>query len=231
MNHRDQTATSATLPRWSRQQMAARVAQDIHDGAVVNLGIGLPTLVANHIPLDREVILQSENGVIGMGPAPAEGQEDYDLINAGKQPVTLLPGGCFFHHADSFAMMRGGHLDICVLGAFQVAANGDLANWHTGAPDAIPAVGGAMDLAIGAKRTFVMMEHCTKTGQSKLVPQCSYPLTGQACVSRVYTDLAVIELREGTGHVIDRVDGLTLAQLQAVTDIELVESRSPSTPR
>jgi 3-oxoadipate CoA-transferase beta subunit len=212
-----------STPRWTREQMAARVAKDIPDGAVVNLGIGLPTLVANHIPADREVILQSENGVIGMGPAPAPGQEDYDLINAGKQPVTLLPGGCFFHHADSFAMMRGGHLDVCVLGAFQVAANGDLANWHTGAPDAIPAVGGAMDLAIGAKRTFVMMEHCTKGGQSKLVPQCTYPLTGLACVSRVYTDLAVIELKDGRGRVVDKVPGLTLAQLQAVTAIDLFE--------
>ncbi len=212
-----------STPRWTREQMAARVAQDIPDGAVVNLGIGLPTLVANHIPADREVILQSENGVIGMGPAPAPGQEDYDLINAGKQPVTLLPGGCFFHHADSFAMMRGGHLDVCVLGAFQVAADGDLANWHTGAPDAIPAVGGAMDLAIGAKRTFVMMEHCTKSGQSKLVPQCTYPLTGLACVSRVYTDLAVIELQDGRGRVVDKVPGLTLAQLQAVTAIDLFE--------
>jgi len=212
------------LPRWTREEMAARVARDIPDGAVVNLGIGLPTLVANHIPTDREVILQSENGVIGMGPAPAAGQEDYDLINAGKQPVTLLPGGCFFHHADSFAMMRGGHLDVCVLGAFQVSAHGDLANWHTGAPDAIPAVGGAMDLAIGAKRTLVMMEHCTKNGQSKLVPHCSYPLTGLACVSRIYTDLAVIELQQGRGRVVDKVAGLTLAQLQAVTAIELFEA-------
>ncbi len=212
------------LPRWTREEMAARVARDIPDGAVVNLGIGLPTLVANHIPTDREVILQSENGVIGMGPAPAAGQEDYDLINAGKQPVTLLPGGCFFHHADSFAMMRGGHLDVCVLGAFQVSAHGDLATWHTGAPDAIPAVGGAMDLAIGAKRTLVMMEHCTKNGQSKLVPHCSYPLTGLACVSRIYTDLAVIELQQGRGRVVDKVAGLTLAQLQAVTAIELFEA-------
>lgn len=201
--------------------MAARVAQDIPDGAVVNLGIGLPTLVANHIPPDREVILQSENGVIGMGPAPAAGQEDYDLINAGKQPVTLRPGGCFFHHADSFAMMRGGHLDVCVLGAFQVSAQGDLANWHTGAADAIPAVGGAMDLALGAKRTFVMMEHSTKNGQAKLVAHCTYPLTGQACVSRVYTDLAVIELGQGRGTVIDMAPGLSLAELQALTDIPL----------
>src|SRR5574339_1314167 len=157
------------MNRLNRDQMAARVAQDIPEGAYVNLGIGLPTLVANHLPRDRDIFLQSENGVLGMGPAPAPGQEDYDLINAGKQPVTILPGACFFHHADSFAMMRGGHLDFCVLGAFQVAANGDLANWHTGAPDAIPAVGGAMDLAIGAKKTLVMMEHCTKAGESKIV--------------------------------------------------------------
>lgn len=213
--------TSEAPKRWSRDDMARLVARDIPDGAVVNLGIGLPTLVANHIPAEREVLLHSENGVIGMGPAPAAGQEDYDLINAGKQPVTLRPGGCFFHHADSFAMMRGGHLDVCVLGAFQVAANGDLANWHTGAPDAIPAVGGAMDLAIGAKRTVVMMEHSTKDGRSKLVAECSYPLTGKACVSRVYTDLAVIDLQGGRGLVRDMAPGLTLAQLQALTDIAL----------
>ncbi|MCS7101143.1 MAG: 3-oxoadipate CoA-transferase, partial [Burkholderiaceae bacterium] len=152
------------MKRWSREEMAARVARDIPEGAYVNLGIGLPTLVANFLPRDREIVLHSENGILGMGPAPAPGAEDEDLINAGKQPVTLLPGGCFFHHADSFAMMRGGHLDICVLGAFQVAVNGDLANWHTGEPDAIPAVGGAMDLAIGARQTWVMMEHLTKRG-------------------------------------------------------------------
>jgi 3-oxoadipate CoA-transferase, beta subunit len=206
---------------WTRDQMAQRVAQDLFDGAVVNLGIGLPTRVANHIPVGREVILHSENGVLGMGPAPPEGQEDYDLINAGKQPVTLRPGGCFFHHADSFAMMRGGHLDVCVLGAFEVAANGDLANWHTGAPDAIPAVGGAMDLAIGARQTWVMMEHCTKDGRSKLVPVCSCPVTGLACVSRVYTDLAVIELRDGRAIVTERCEGLTMDALQALTAIAL----------
>ena len=206
---------------WTRDQIAQSVAQDLFDGAVVNLGIGLPTRVANHIPAGREVILHSENGVIGMGPAPAAGAEDYDLINAGKQPVTLKPGGCFFHHADSFAMMRGGHLDVCVLGAFQVAANGDLANWHTGAPDAIPAVGGAMDLAIGAKQTWVMMEHCTKAGEPKLVPACTYPVTGLGCVSRVYTELAVIELRGGRGRVIELCDGLSLDGLRALTGIEL----------
>ena len=160
----------------------------------MNLGIGMPTLVANHLPKDREVILHSENGVLGMGPAPPPGEEDPDLMNAGKQPVTLLKGGVYFHHADSFGMMRGGHVDICVMGAFQVSATGDLANWHSGAPDAIPAVGGAMDLAIGAKQVFVMMEHLTKKGESKIVERCTYPLTGIGCVSRVYTDLAVIDI-------------------------------------
>ena len=208
--------------RWTREQMAQRVARDIPDGAVVNLGIGLPTLVANHLPADREVMLHSENGIIGMGPAPAEGAEDYDLINAGKQPVTLLPGGCFFHHADSFAMMRGGHLDICVLGAFQVSAGGDLANWHTGAPDAIPAVGGAMDLAIGAKRTLVMMEHCTKAGESKIVAQCSYPLTGLACVSRIYTDLAVLDITPAGVQVVDLCEGLSAETLQSLTAVPLI---------
>ena len=206
-----------TMPKWSRDQMAARVAQDIAEGMVVNLGIGLPTLVANHLPPGREVMLHSENGVIGIGPAPPPGAEDRDLINAGKQPVTLRPGGAFFHHADSFAMMRGGHLDICVLGAFQVSAGGDLANWHTGAADAIPAVGGAMDLAVGAKRTFVMMEHCTKAGEPKIVARCSYPLTGVACVSRVYTDLAVIDLTPGGLQLVQAAPGWSLAALQAVT--------------
>ncbi len=217
-----------TYRRWTREQMAQRVARDIPDGAVVNLGIGLPTLVANHLPGagdDREIVLHSENGILGMGPAPLPGEEDYDLINAGKQPVTLRPGGCYFHHADSFAMMRGGHLDICVLGAFQVSATGDLANWHTGAPDAIPAVGGAMDLAIGAKRTLVMMEHCTKSGESKIVPQCSYPLTGIGCVSRVYTDLAVIDLGPKGATVVEMCEGLTLVQLQSMTAVPLLEGR------
>ncbi len=210
-----------TYNKWSRAQMAARVARDIPDGAVVNLGIGLPTMVANHLPADREVILHSENGVIGVGPAPAPGEEDYDLINAGKQPVTLLAGGCYFHHADSFAMMRGGHLDVCVLGAFQVSVDGDLANWHTGAADAIPAVGGAMDLAIGAKKTYVMMEHQTKAGESKLVEACSYPLTGVGCVSRIYSDVAVIDLAGGKASVIDIVDGLDFDALQAMTAVPL----------
>ena len=213
------------MKKWTRDEMAQRVARDIEEGMFVNLGIGLPTLVANHLPADREVILHSENGVLGMGPAPAKGEEDYDLINAGKQPVTLLPGGSFFHHADSFGMMRGGHLDLCVLGAFQVAANGDLANWHTGAPDAIPAVGGAMDLAIGAKNTWVMMEHLTKGGESKLVERCSYPITGLACVSRVITDLAVIDLTSDGAKVRELVEGTSFDELQKLTAIELVDAR------
>ena len=210
------------MNRWSKDQMAQRVARDITAGAVVNLGIGLPTLVANHLGSDKEVMLHSENGVIGMGPAPAASAEDYDLINAGKQPVTLLPGGAFFHHADSFAMMRGGHLDICVLGAFQVSARGDLANWHTGAPDAIPAVGGAMDLATGAKQTWIMMEHSTKTGEPKLVQECSYPLTALACVSRVYTDLAVLDINSSGVQVLEMAPGLDFDTLQACTGLALV---------
>ena len=209
------------MKKLSRIEMAARVARDIPEGAVVNLGIGLPTLVANHLPPGLEVLLHSENGVLGMGPAPAAGDEDWDLINAGKQAVTLLPGGSFFHHADSFAMMRGGHLDFCVLGAFQVSATGDLANWHTGAPEAIPAVGGAMDLAIGAKKTYVMMEHLTKGGESKLVAACTYPLTGVACVSRVYTDLATIDITPQGLRVIDMVEGLDLAELQRLSGVPL----------
>ncbi len=214
----------SNVNRLTRDQMAARVAQDIPDGAYVNLGIGLPTAVANHLPAEKEIILQSENGVIGMGPAPAKGEEDEDLINAGKQPVTLKPGGAFFHHADSFAMMRGGHLDFCVLGAFQVSKTGDLANWHTGAPDAIPAVGGAMDLASGAKQVFVMMEHLTKQGESKIVEQCTYPLTGVGCVTRIYTDLAVLDVTPEGLRVVDMVDGLAFDELQRLTGVTLLPS-------
>ena len=213
------------MNRRNRDQIAARVALDIPEGAYVNLGIGLPTLVANHLPKDREILLHSENGLLGMGPAPAPGEEDEDLINAGKQPVTILPGGAYFHHADSFAMMRGGHLDICVLGAFQVSVAGDLANWHTGAPDAIPAVGGAMDLAIGAKKVFVMMEHHTKTGESKVVAQCSYPLTGIGCVSRIYTDLAVIDVTPSGLRVVEMTAGLSLDELQRLTGVPLAQAQ------
>jgi 3-oxoadipate CoA-transferase beta subunit len=215
------------MQRLTRDQIAARVAQDIPEGAYVNLGIGLPTMVTRHLPADLDIFLHSENGLLGMGPPPAPGEEDEDLINAGKQPVTLLPGGAYFHHADSFAMMRGGHLDICVLGAFQVSATGDLANWHTGAPDAIPAVGGAMDLAIGAKRVFVMMEHQTKDGASKIVPECSYPLTGVACVSRIYTDLAVIDVTPRGLVVREMVDGLSFEELQRITGVPLAFEPAP----
>jgi 3-oxoadipate CoA-transferase beta subunit len=214
--------TAPGPPRWRRDEMAAKVARDIHDGAVVNLGIGLPTLVANHLGGAKEVVLHSENGILGMGPAPAAGAEDHDLINAGKQPVTLRPGGAFFHQADSFAMMRGGHIEICVLGAFQVAANGDLANWHTGEPDAIPAVGGAMDLATGARRTWVMMEHTTKAGAPKLVARCSYPLTGLGCVSRVYTDLAVLDITADGLVLRETVEGLGFDALQACTGVAIL---------
>ena len=210
------------MQKLNRDQMAARVAQDIPEGSYVNLGIGLPTRVANHLPKEREIFLHSENGLLGMGPAPAAGEEDHDLINAGKQPVTLLAGGAFIHHADSFAMMRGGHLDICVLGAFQVSATGDLANWHTGGADAIPAVGGAMDLAIGAKKTFVMMEHRTKQGESKLVAACTYPLTGIGCVSRIYTDLAVIDVTAQGLKVVENTSGLSHDALQKLSGVPLI---------
>ncbi len=212
------------MNRMTRDQMAARVARDIPEGAYVNLGIGLPTKVADYLPADREISLQSENGLLGMGPAPALGEEDWELINAGKQAVTLLTGGCYFHHADSFAMMRGGHLDICVLGAFQVSVAGDLANWHTGEPGAIPAVGGAMDLAIGAKQTFVMMDLLTKQGESKLVETCTYPLTGLGCVSRVYTDLAVFDVGPGGAGVIEMVEGLGFGELQRLVGVPLARS-------
>ncbi|MDM4768005.1 3-oxoacid CoA-transferase subunit B [Pelomonas sp. SE-A7] len=208
---------------WTREQMAARLAHDIPEGAVVNLGIGLPTLVAAQLPTGWEIILHSENGLLGMGPPPAPGQEDGELINAGKQPVTLRPGGCFFHQADSFAMMRGGHLDLCVLGAFQVSVQGDLANWHTGAPDAIPAVGGAMDLALGAKQVYVMMELLDRDGRPKLVPQCSYPLTAASCVARVYSDLAVLAITPDGLHLLDCCEGMDRAQLEQLLQLPLAQ--------
>jgi 3-oxoadipate CoA-transferase, beta subunit len=208
-----------SIVKLNRDELATRVARDIPEGAYVNLGIGLPTLVANHFARDTEVFLQSENGLLGMGAAPAKGQEDFDLINAGKQPVTLLPGGSYFHSADSFAMMRAGHLDIAVLGAFQVAANGDLANWHTGNPNDIPAVGGAMDLAVGAKQTWVMMELFTKDGACKLVERCSYPLTGVGCVSRVYTDHGVFDVTPQGFAIRELVNGLSVEKLASSSGI------------
>jgi 3-oxoadipate CoA-transferase beta subunit len=207
--------------RRTKDQLAQRVAQDIFDGAYVNLGIGQPTLVANHIPAGMEVVLHSENGVLGMGPAPSAGDEDFDLINAGKQPVTLLAGGAYFHHADSFAMMRGGHLDICVLGAFQVSATGDLANWSTGEVGSIPAVGGAMDLAMGAKQTWVMMDLLTKKGESKVVNTCTYPLTGLRCVKRIYSDLATLACTPDGLTLIDLVEGLDLAELERLVGLPI----------
>ena len=206
--------------RISRDELAARIANDIPEGAIVNLGIGAPTLVANHIPAGREIILHTENGMLGMGGAPRAGLVDPDLINAGKQPVTELPGAAYFHHADSFAMMRGGHLDVCVLGAFQVSERGDLANWSTGAPGAIPAVGGAMDLAIGAKSVYVMTDLLTKQGASKLVAECSYPLTGVGCVTRVYTDHAIFDVVDGRFAVRESF-GATREELEALTDLQL----------
>ena len=214
------------MKKLDRNAIAARVARDIPEGAYVNLGIGLPTLVAGHLPKDREVILHSENGVLGIGPRPAPDAVDPDLIDAGKEPVTLLAGGAFFHHADSFSMIRGGHIDICVLGAFQVSARGDLANWHTGAADAIPAVGGAMDLAAGAKAVFVMMEHVTKSGEPKVVAECAYPLTGVRCVSRIYTDLAVIDVKADGLHVVEMVDGLAFEELQRLTGAPLKPAKA-----
>src|SRR6476646_1770592 len=214
-------ADLANLKKLTRKEMAARVARDIPEGSYVNLGIGLPTLVADFLPKGKDIFLHSENGLLGMGPAPAKGEEDPDLINAGKQPVTALPGAAFFHHADSFAMMRGGHLDICVLGAFQVSATGDLANWHTGEKDAIPAVGGAMDLAIGAKQTWVMMDLLTKQGESKIVARCTYPLTGIACVKRIYTDLATFECSASGLRLIDAVEGLALRDLEQLAGVTI----------
>jgi 3-oxoadipate CoA-transferase beta subunit len=212
------------MRKFSHDEIAARVARDIPEGSYVNIGIGLPTRVPNFLPPDREILLQSENGILGMGPAPAPGEEDSDLINASKTHVTLLTGGAFFHHGDSFAMMRGGHLDYCVMGAFQVSESGDLANWHTGAPDAIPAVGGAMDLAVGARHVYVMMEHTTKTGESKIVKKCTYPLTGLACVDRIYTDLAVIDVTRHGLEVVEMAEGLTLEELQRQTAAPLTLS-------
>jgi 3-oxoadipate CoA-transferase, beta subunit len=200
---------------FSRDQMARRAADDIPEGWCVNLGIGIPTLVANHVPTDREVVFHSENGILGMGPAPAKGREDPWLVNAGKQLITLVPGASFVGHADSFAMIRGGHIDLCVLGGFEVAENGDLANWATSENDTAPAVGGAMDLAAGAKRLWVLMEHTTKDGRPKVVERCGYPLTGLGCVTRVYTNLAVLDVVPGRGFVVrEMAPGVDFATLQ-----------------
>ena len=211
--------------RRSKDEIARRAARDVSEGSVVNLGIGMPTLIANHLEAGKEVLLHSENGILGMGPTAQPGYEDFDLINAGKQFVTLLPGGSYFHHADSFGMMRGGHIDICVLGAYQVSTTGDLANWHTGDESAIPAVGGAMDLAVGARQTWVMMDLLTRDGQSKVVDTCQYPLTGMHCVKRIYGDLATLACGPGGIEVLDMVDGLELAALETLLKVPLKDAR------
>ena len=211
----------------TRDEIAKRVATDIPEGAYVNLGIGLPVLVANFLPSDREVVLQSENGILGMGPTPPENEIDLELVNAGKQPVTLVTGGSYFHHADSFAMMRGGHLDIAILGGFQVSSTGDLANWSLGKPGVAPAVGGAMDLAVGAKSLFIMMEHNMKDGGAKIVERCTYPLTGIGVVTRIYTDIAVIDVTPQGLLVTDWVVGITREVLQSRTEARLAFVASP----
>jgi 3-oxoadipate CoA-transferase beta subunit len=207
---------------WTRDEMAKRTALDIPDGSYVNLGIGIPEKVAQYVPAGREVIYHTENGLLGMGPAPEEGEEDPELINAGKKVVTAIAGAAFFHHADSFAMIRGEHIDICVLGAMQVSAQGDLANWSTGEPDAIPAVGGAMDLVAGVKTIYVITQHCTRKGEPKLVESCSYPLTGKAVVNRIYTDLAVIDVTPEGLRVVEMAPGVDFDYLQQRTESRLL---------
>lgn len=207
---------------WNREEMAKRAAQDIPDGAYVNLGIGIPEKIVQHIPKDREVIYHTENGLLGMGKAPSPGNEDPELINAGKRQVTAIPGASYFHHADSFSMIRGGHIDICVLGAMQVSKTGDLANWSTGAPDAIPAVGGAMDLVAGVKTIFIITQHCTKNGEPKLLDSCSYPLTGKAVVSRIYTDLAIIDVTPQGFKLIELAPGISADYVQERTACKLI---------
>ncbi|WP_151824340.1 3-oxoacid CoA-transferase subunit B [Acinetobacter bereziniae] len=214
-----------SIQKRSREDIAQLIALDIPEGSYVNLGIGLPTNVAKYLPQDKEIFLHSENGVLAFGPPPKAGEEDQDLVNAGKELVTLLDGGCFMHHGDSFDIMRGGHLDICVIGAFQVAVNGDLANWHTGKVDDIPAVGGAMDLAVGAKSIYVYMEHVTKHGEAKIVNTLSYPMTGEQCVNRIYTDLCIIELKDHKAYVTEVVQGLSFDELQALTGCPLIDAR------
>lgn len=206
----------------TREQMAQRVAQDIPDGSYVNLGIGIPELIAKFVPEGREFIYHTENGLLGMGPSPEEGAGEPELINAGKRQVTALPGASYFHHPDSFAMIRGGHIDLCVLGALQVAQNGDLANWSTGGPDAIPAVGGAMDLVAGVKLIFVITQHCTKKGEPKLIASCTFPLTGPGVVNRIYTDLAVIEITPGGFQLVELSPGVSFEYVQERTGAPLI---------
>lgn len=210
------------MEKLTREQMAERLAKDIPPGSYVNLGIGIPVLVANYLNPEDEVLLHSENGILGMGPTPPEGEEDFELINAGKQPVTLLTGGSFFHHVDSFAIMRGGHLDLCIMGGMQVAANGDLANWSLGRPGEPPAVGGAMDLAVGAKKVYILMEHNSKDGSPKILEKCTLPVTGLGVVSRIYTDIAVLEITPEGVKVIEKLVDISDEDLQARTGAKLI---------
>lgn len=215
----------ANIRKRNTAEIAQRIVRDIPDGAHVNLGIGQPMTISNYLPPDREILLHSENGLLGMGPLAEGDQIDHDIVNAGKQPVTMLPGASLFHHADSFAMIRGGHIDVCVLGAFQISVKGDIANWRTGDPKAIPAVGGAMDLALGAKKLFVMMEHLTKSGQSKIVQECTYPLTALAAVDCIYTDLATIAVTPEGLVAIDWVDGLSFSDLCELSGVPMLEKK------
>ena len=221
-------STSSPVQGWDREAMARRLAQDIPNGSYINLGIGIPELVAKFVPEGRTFIYHTENGLLGMGPSPEEGQEDPELINAGKRHVTANPGAAYFHHADSFAMIRGGHLDLSILGAMQISQSGDLANWSTGKPGAIPAVGGAMDLVAGVKRVFVLTQHTTKTGEPKLVESCTYPLTGQGVVDRIYTDLAVIDITPAGFQTVELAPGVPFEHVQAITGAPL--SPPPASP-
>jgi len=213
--------TGDNIKGWTNQELAQKVAQDIPDGAYVNLGIGIPELVDNYVPQGKEFIFHTENGLLGMGPAPEPGKEDPELVNAGKKCVTAIPGACFFHHADSFTMIRGRHVDICVLGAFQVSSEGDLANWSTGDPSEVPAVGGAMDLVAGVKTVLVVMQHTTKNGEPKVVERCTYPLTGKGVVNRIYTNLAVVDVKEGGLYVRETAPGVSFEQVQERTEVKL----------
>ena len=221
-------STSTPVQGWDREAMARRLAQDIPNGSYINLGIGIPELVAKFVPEGRTFIYHTENGLLGMGPSPEEGQEDPELINAGKRHVTANPGAAYFHHADSFAMIRGGHLDLSILGAMQISQTGDLANWSTGKPGAIPAVGGAMDLVAGVKKVFVLTQHTTKTGEPKLVESCTYPLTGQGVVDRIYTDLAVIDITPAGFQTVELAPGVPFEHVQALTGAPL--SPPPASP-
>jgi len=224
-NTNDKTQESQQIG-WTREQMAQRCAQDIEDGSYVNLGIGIPEKVAQYVPDGREVIYHTENGLLGMGDTPSDDELDPDLINAGKKPVTAVPGAAYFHHGDSFSMIRGNHIDVCVLGAMQVSEEGDLANWSTGAVDAIPAVGGAMDLVAGVKIIYIITQHTTKTGAAKILPQCTFPLTGKKVVSRIYTDLAVIDVTEHGLVLTELAPGITFDYVQARTDVTLITNEA-----